>query len=67
MVEIVVREGQKTTISLTVDGQIFFPLSEGDRVSVEKARSKALLVASPMRNYYEVIRDKLNWSGGMHA
>lgn len=67
VVEIVVREGQKTTISLTVDGQIFFPLSEGDRVSVEKARSKALLVASPMRNYYEVIRDKLNWSGGMHA
>ena len=67
MVNIVVREKQKTQISLTVDGQVFFPLLEGDRVTVEKARSKALLVVSPERNYYEVIRDKLNWSGGLHA
>jgi NAD+ kinase len=67
VVNIVVRENQKTQISLTVDGQVFFPLQEGDRVTVEKARSKALLVVSPERNYYEVIRDKLNWSGGMHA
>ncbi len=67
VVEIVVREGQKTQLSLTVDGQIMFPLREGDRVAVEKSRSKALLIMSPMRNYYEVIRDKLNWSGGMHA
>ncbi|WP_422480408.1 NAD(+)/NADH kinase [Pleomorphochaeta sp. DL1XJH-081] len=67
VVEVVVREKQKTQISLTVDGQVFFPLIEGDRVVVEKARSKALLVVSPMRNYHEVIRDKLNWSGGMHA
>ena len=67
VVEIVVREGQKTQLSLTVDGQVMFPLREGDRVAVEKSRSKALLIMSPMRNYYEVIRDKLNWSGGMHA
>lgn len=66
-VRIVVREGQRTQISLTVDGQVFFPLQDGDQVIVEKARSKALLVMSPKRNYYEVIRDKLNWSGGMHA
>jgi NAD+ kinase len=66
-VRIVVREGQRTQISLTVDGQVFFPLQDKDQVIVEKARSKALLVMSPKRNYYEVIRDKLNWSGGMHA
>lgn len=67
VVKIVVRQGQKTQISLTVDGQVFFPLQECDEVIVEKARSKALLVMSTQRNYYEVIRDKLNWSGGMHA
>jgi len=66
-VRIVVREGQKTNISMTVDGQVFCPLQDGDEVAIEKARSKALLVMSPKRNYYEVIRDKLNWSGGMHA
>jgi 4-hydroxyphenylpyruvate dioxygenase-like putative hemolysin len=36
-------------------------------VTTEKARSKALLVLSTHRNYYEVVRDRLNWSGGMHA
>ncbi|MFA5468695.1 MAG: NAD(+)/NADH kinase, partial [Sphaerochaetaceae bacterium] len=67
VVLIKVREGQKTQVSLTIDGQVLFPLEEGDEVVIEKARSKALIIASPQRNYYEVIRDKLNWSGGMHA
>lgn len=67
VVHIGIREGQRTQISLTVDGQVFYPLRDKDTVTVEKARSKALLVMSPKRNYYEVIRDKLNWSGGMHA
>lgn len=67
VVRIAVREGQKTQISLTVDGQVFCPLQDNDQITVEKALSKALLVMSPERNYYEVIRDKLNWSGGMHA
>ena len=67
VVDIVVRSGQRTQIALTVDGQVMVPLQEEDRITVEKARSKALLIMSPRRNYYEVIRDKLNWSGGMHA
>lgn len=67
VVRLMVREGQKTAVSLTVDGQIFFPLEEHDEITMEKARSKALLVVSTKRNYYDVIRDKLNWSGGMHA
>lgn len=67
VVSIRVSERQKTGVSLTIDGQVLFPLQEEDEVSVEKAQSKALLVASPQRNYYEVIRDKLKWSGGMHA
>lgn len=67
VVTIRVREDQNTQVSVTIDGQVLFLLQEGDVVVVEKARSKALLVASPKRNYYEVIRDKLNWSGGMHA
>ena len=67
IVNIVVRKGQRTQLALTVDGQVMFPLQEQDRVIVEKSRSKALLIMSPMRNYYEVVRDKLNWSGGMHA
>ncbi len=67
VVKIVVKPDQKTQLSLTVDGQVLFPLEEGDEIIVEKSHSKALLIESTKRNYYEVIRDKLNWSGGMHA
>lgn len=62
-----VDEGQRTGIMLTVDGQIDFELEEGDDVIIEKCRSRALLVASNKRNYTEVLRAKLNWSGEMHA
>lgn len=63
-----VLKGQRTGLMLSVDGQQNFPLQEEDTVIVEKSRSKALLVTSERRNYIEVIRDKLNWSGGgLHA
>ena len=38
-----------------------------DDVIVEKSRSRILLVASNKRNYTEVIRAKLNWTGELHA
>ncbi len=62
-----VRKGQRTDLLLTVDGQLFFPLEEDDTITVEKSRSRALLVKSLRRNFTEVIRDKLHWSGEMHA
>jgi NAD+ kinase len=63
-----ILKGQRTGLTLSVDGQLNFPLCEQDQVVVEKSRSRALLVASERRNYIEVIRDKLNWSGGgFHA
>jgi NAD+ kinase len=66
-VRIVVNEKQKTKVSLTVDGQQFFQLQENDIVEIVRSHSRALLIRSPKRNYYEVIREKLNWSGAMHA
>ena len=62
-----VMEGQRTDVVLSVDGQISIDLKEGDEINIEKSRSKALLVLTHKRNYIEVIRDKLNWSGEMHA
>ncbi len=62
-----VAEGQRTDLVLSVDGQSAFMLYEKDEVVIEKSRSKALLVTSRRRNYTEVIRDKLNWSGEFHA
>jgi len=67
-VSIRILKGQRTGIMLSIDGQQTFSLQEEDVIIVEKSRSKALLVTSERRNYIEVIRDKLNWSGGgLHA
>ncbi|MFA5447977.1 MAG: NAD(+)/NADH kinase [Sphaerochaeta sp.] len=66
-ITITVPHGQRTGLMLSLDGQQNFPLAEGDVVEVEKSQSKALLVVSQRRNFTEVLRDKLNWSGGMHA
>lgn len=67
-VSITIHKGQRTGIMLSIDGQQTFNLEEEDVIIVEKSRSKALLVTSERRNYIEVIRDKLNWSGGgLHA
>ena len=67
VVTLTVKQGQRTDILLTADGQLFFPLEEGDTITVEKSRSRALLVRSMRRNFTEIIRDKLHWSGEMHA
>ena len=64
---VVVNEHQRTDLVLTVDGQQLFELEEKDEVIVEKSRNKMLLIHSIKRNFTEVIRDKLNWSGEKHA
>ena len=63
-VSIEVLHGQRTGLMLTVDGQQNFPLEEGDEVTVEKARSKVLIVHSPHRSSVDIIREKLGWSRG---
>lgn len=65
-VTIIVPEKQRTDIVLTVDGQVDFSLAENDIINVETSRSKMLLINSAKRNFIEIIRDKLNWSGDMH-
>ena len=67
VVTLEVVPGQRTDIVLTADGQLDFPLEEGDRIMVEKSRSRALLIRSLERNFTEIIRDKLHWSGALHA
>ena len=67
-ITLTIPKGQRTGLMLSVDGQQNFCLQEADMIVVAKSQSKALLVASERRNYIEVLRDKLNWSGGgLHA
>lgn len=67
VVQVQVRREQRADVILSIDGQEVFPLAGGDTVILEKSHSKALLVRSDKRNFYEVLRSKLNWSGGTDA
>jgi len=62
-----IEREQRAELILSIDGQEVFPLEKGDNIIFEKSHSKALLVRSDKRNFYEVLRSKLNWSGGSNA
>jgi NAD+ kinase len=48
-------------IYLTLDGQEGLPIEEGDRVCIVKSEHTVMLVQSPEKNYFEVLRKKLKW------
>jgi NAD+ kinase len=48
-------------VTLTLDGQQGFTLEFEDVVEVKKAEGHILLIKSPYRHYFEVLREKLKW------
>lgn len=64
---VTVDKNQRTDVLLTVDGQYAIKLQPEDRISVTMSDKKASIIRSDKRNFYEVLRTKLNWSGGPDA
>ncbi len=52
---------EEEDVSLTLDGQVGFPLQSQDRVQIRKSKATFKLVQPMNRNYFEVLRDKLRW------
>mgnify|MGYP000020603450 FL=1 len=48
-------------VVFTADGQVAVDLQAGDLIQVSKARCGTLLVDSPSKDYFEVLRTKLGW------
>jgi NAD+ kinase len=48
-------------VSLTLDGQIGFPLNPQDIVEIKKSRFTIKLIKHPSKSYYEILRTKLKW------
>jgi len=48
-------------IYLTLDGQEGFPISDDDHVCVRKSQHHVMMVQSPDKNYFDVLRTKLKW------
>lgn len=55
-------EGQE--IYLTLDGQEGMPVTDQDRICIRKSHESVLLVQSPDKNYFDVLRTKLKWGEG---
>jgi NAD+ kinase len=57
----IVLKAEHQEVILTLDGQQGFSLEFNDAVEVKKAEGRVLLVKSPYRHYFEVLREKLKW------
>jgi NAD+ kinase len=57
----VVVKFQDEDVVLTADGQVGMPLQGGDVMEVRRSKSSTLLVRSPSKDYFEVLRTKLRW------
>lgn len=49
-------------VGVTIDGQVFVELIQGDRIKVEKSDTQLQLIDTGARTFYDVLREKLNWA-----
>lgn len=66
-IEISVEDEQRSQVDLTVDGRPVCRLLPGDVVSIRRADRPARILRSARRDYYQVLRAKLHWSGEPNA
>jgi len=59
-----ILENQRTEVMVNFDGQVNTEVYENDIVEVRKSRTKAILLVTNDRTNFDILRDKLNWSGG---
>jgi NAD+ kinase len=63
-IEIALTTPDAKDIFLSLDGQEGFEIGDDDRVCVRKSEERVLLVQSPDKNYFDVLRNKLKWGEG---
>jgi NAD+ kinase len=62
LIEIAPVAGQQD-VFLTIDGQQAVPISAGDSIRISRAPQRMPLAALPHVSFFEVLREKLKWSG----
>ena len=59
------RLAEKTTdIFITFDGQKVIELNGQDTVLISKSPHPVKIISFPDRNYFDILKAKLRWSGG---
>lgn len=69
----IIPENSKITVEiissgqsiLTVDGQQTYSLELSDRIEIERAEEETCLIKPQQCGFYEVLRNKLKWGGGI--
>jgi len=51
-------------VKVIVDGQLAWEMSKGEVLEVMVSEKKLRLICSPQKDYFEILRNKLNWGGG---
>jgi NAD+ kinase len=59
----IVFDGVKDKLLLTIDGQLVVDLHTKDRVIIRRSDKTFRLISPTNRNYFQVLRTKLNWGG----
>lgn len=52
---------QDEEVALTADGQVGMPLHGGDVVEIRRSPHPTMLVISPTKDYFQILRTKLKW------
>ncbi len=50
-------------VKVIVDGELQWTITENDYLLVRKATRPLLIVSSPWKSYFNILRSKLNWGG----
>ena len=50
-------------VGLTIDGQVYEELREGDCITIRRAAKTFQLIDLGLRTYYDTLREKLDWGG----
>ena len=62
IIRIVVKSSFDEMVYLTLDGQVGVELQEGDCITVRRAETTTVLVTSPEKDYFAILRTKLKWN-----
>jgi NAD+ kinase len=54
-------DSRDVDLHLTADGQVSLPLMPGDRITVRRHEEDVCLITNPLRNFTDVLRQKLDW------
>ena len=55
------KKDNTSRVGLTLDGQVVFPLLQGDEIKIRKSSRRIRIIRMTGQNYYKMLKSKLGW------